>query len=103
MKLAIPDLVSNSYFPAIAAVELGLFAAEGLDVSLELLVPVERAFEGMREGSGPFRVASSERMAGGFPEWRGVKLICAQSQGMYWFLVVRKELGIARGDLASLR
>ena len=35
MKLAVPDLISNSYFPAVAAVELGLFAKQGLDVSLE--------------------------------------------------------------------
>jgi NitT/TauT family transport system substrate-binding protein len=102
MKLAIPDLVSNSYFPAIAAVELGLFAAEGLDVTIELMVPVERAFEGMREDSVHFLGASAHLMAGGFPEWEGVKLICAQSQGMYWFLVVRKELSVARGDLKGL-
>jgi NitT/TauT family transport system substrate-binding protein len=25
MKLAVPDLISNSYFPAVAAVELGFF------------------------------------------------------------------------------
>jgi hypothetical protein len=41
MKLAIPDLISNSYFPAIAAVELGCFAREGLDVELELMVAIE--------------------------------------------------------------
>jgi len=34
MKLAVPDLISNSYFPAVAAVELGHFAAQGLDVEL---------------------------------------------------------------------
>ena len=28
MKVVIPDLVSNSYFPAIAAVEMGFFKAE---------------------------------------------------------------------------
>src|ERR1700754_301963 len=103
MKLAIPDLISNSYFPAIAAVELGFFAAQGLDVALELMVPVETAFEGMRDGSVHFLGASAHLMAGGFPQWQGVKLLCAQSQGMYWFLVIRKELGLARGDLASLR
>ncbi len=30
MKIAVPDLVTNSYFPAIAAVELGFFQQEGL-------------------------------------------------------------------------
>ena len=38
-----------------------------------------------------------------FTEWRGVKLLGALSQGMYWFLVMRADLGIARGDLAALR
>jgi NitT/TauT family transport system substrate-binding protein len=33
MKLAIPDLISNSYFPALAASELGHFAREGVAVS----------------------------------------------------------------------
>ena len=28
MKIAIPDLISNSYFPAAAAVELGFFKEE---------------------------------------------------------------------------
>ena len=37
MKIAIPDLVSNSYFPAIAAVDLGFFKEEGLDMELELI------------------------------------------------------------------
>ena len=41
MKLAVPDLISNSYFPAVAAVELGFFKHEGLDVSLELIFPVD--------------------------------------------------------------
>ncbi len=36
-------------------------------------------------------------------EWRGVKLLGALAQGMYWFLVMRRELGIARGDLAALK
>ena len=49
MKLAVPDLISNSYFPAIAAVELGFFKREGLDVSLELIVPIEHALAAMRD------------------------------------------------------
>ena len=36
MRIAVPDLISNSYFPAVAAVELGFFKAEGLDAELEL-------------------------------------------------------------------
>lgn len=34
MRIAVPDLISNSYFPAVAAIELGYFKAEGLDAEL---------------------------------------------------------------------
>ena len=103
MKLAIPDLISNSYFPAIAAVELGFFKREGLDVALEMIVPVENALAAMREGSIELIGCSAHLLVAGFPEWRGVKLICAQSHGMYWFLVMRADLGIGCGDLAALK
>src|SRR6516225_12106292 len=99
MKLAIPDLISNSYFPAIAAVELGYFKREGLDLSLELVVPVENALAAMREGDVHFIGCSAHLLVAGFPEWRGVKLLCAQAQGMYWFLVMHADLGARRGDL----
>jgi NitT/TauT family transport system substrate-binding protein len=99
MKLAVPDLLSNSYFPAIAAVELGFFKREGLDVALELVVPVENALAAMRDGSLEFIGCSAHLLVAGFPEWRGVKLLCAQAQGMYWFLVMRSDLGARRGDL----
>ena len=99
MKLAVPDLISNSYFPAIAAVELGFFKREGLDVTLELIVPIEHALAAMRDGSLDFVGCSAHLLVAGFPEWRDVKLLCAQAQGMYWFLVMRSDLGARRGDL----
>ena len=103
MKLAIPDLISNSYFPALAAAELGFFEREGLDVSAELIFPVDRAYEALRDGAVDFVGGAAHGALAAFTEWRGVKLIGALSQGMYWFLVMRRELGIARGDLAALR
>ena len=103
MKLAVPDLVSNSYFPAAAAVELGFFAAEGLDVSLELVFPVDRAYREMRDGNIDFVGGSAHSALAAFPEWDGVKLICAQAQGMYWFLVMRADLGARRGDVAIVK
>jgi NitT/TauT family transport system substrate-binding protein len=99
MKLAVPDLISNSYFPAIAAAELGFFAREGLDVTVELVVPIEQALSAMRDGSLEFVGCSAHLLVAGFPEWRGVKLLCAQAQGMYWFLVMRSDLGAQRGEL----
>jgi NitT/TauT family transport system substrate-binding protein len=99
MKLAVPDLISNSYFPAVAAVELGFFKREGLDVSLELIFPVDRAYREMRDGHIDFVGGSAHSALAAFPEWQGAKLLCAQAQGMYWFLVMRADLGARRGDV----
>ncbi len=103
MKLAVPDLVSNSYFPAAAAVALGFFAAEGLDVSLELVFPVDRAYREMRDGSIDFVGGSAHSALAAFPEWEGAKLLCAQAQGMYWFLVMRADLGARQGDIGVVK
>jgi NitT/TauT family transport system substrate-binding protein len=103
MKLAVPDLISNSYFPAAAAVELGFFKEEGLDVSLELVFPVDRAYREMRDGHIDFVGGSAHSVLAAFPEWEGAKLLCAQAQGMYWFLVMRADLGAKRGDLGIVR
>jgi len=103
MKLAVPDLISNSYFPAAAAVELGCFADEGLDVTLELIFPVDKAYAALRDGTVDFVGGSAHSALAAFPEWRGVKLLCAQAQGMYWFLVMHRDLGVARGDIAAVK
>jgi ABC-type nitrate/sulfonate/bicarbonate transport system substrate-binding protein len=99
LKLAVPDLISNSYFPAVAAVELGFFAREGLDVSLELIFPVSKCYEALRDGVIDFVGGAAHAVLAAFPDWRGAKLIAAQAQGMYWFLVMRADLGARRGDL----
>lgn len=103
MKLAIPDLISNSYFTALAAAELGHFARHGLDVQAELIFPVDRAYEALRDGEYDFVAGAAHGALAAFPAWRGCKLLGALAQGMYWFLVMRAELGIARGDLAVLK
>jgi NitT/TauT family transport system substrate-binding protein len=87
MKLAVPDMISNSYFPAIAAAVLGFFKQEGLDIEVEFVFPVDKAYVALAA----------------FPEWRGVKLLCAQAQGMYWFLIMRSDLGVNRGDIAGVK
>jgi ABC-type nitrate/sulfonate/bicarbonate transport system substrate-binding protein len=103
MKLAVPDLVSNSYFPAAAAVELGFFASEGLDMSLDLVFPVDRAYRELRDGNIDFVGGSTHSVLAAFPEWQGAKLLCGQAQGMYWFLVMRADLGAARGDIGIVK
>jgi ABC-type nitrate/sulfonate/bicarbonate transport system substrate-binding protein len=103
MKIAIPDVISNSYFPAIAAAELGFFKAEGLDVAIELIFPVDKAYQALRDGTVDFVGGSAHSALAAFPEWRGVKLLCAQAQGMYWFLVMRADLKPKRGDLSIVK
>ena len=60
IRIAVPDLVSNSYFPAIAAVELGFFKSEGLDASIDLLFPVPKTFAALRDGQ--LDLSSARRM-----------------------------------------
>ena len=103
MKIAVPDLISNSYLPAPAAVELGFFEKEGLDMSYELIFPIDDANKALRDGKVDFVGGSAHSTLAGFPEWEGAKLICALSQGMYWFLVARKDLEIALGDTHALK
>jgi NitT/TauT family transport system substrate-binding protein len=103
VKLAIPDMISNSYFPAIAAIELGLFKREGLDVELELIYPVDKSYAALREGTVDFVGGSAHSALSAFPHWRGAKLLCAQGQGMYWFLVMHSDLGGKRGDVEVVK
>ncbi len=103
MKIAIPDLISNSYFPACAAVELGCFKAEGLDVDLELIFPVDRCYEMLRDGEIDFVGGSAHSALAAFPEWKGAKLLCAQGQGMYWFLVMRSDIEVKKGDWSVVK
>ena len=103
MKIAIPDLVSNSYFPAIAAVDLGFFEEEGLDMELELIFPVDHTLEKMRDGEIDFVGGSAHSTPHAFPGWKGGKLLGALAQGMYWFLILRSDLGAGQGDIEAVK
>jgi NitT/TauT family transport system substrate-binding protein len=103
MKIAVPDKISPSYFVAEAAVELGFFKAEGLDVSLELVYPVDKAYAAMRDGAIDFVGGAAHAVLSAFPGFKGAKLIAAQAQGMYWFLVMRSDLGAKRGDFSVVK
>ncbi len=99
MKIAVPDLISNSYFPAVAAAELGFFAKEGLDLAVELIFPVDKAYRALRDGEVEFVAGSAHSALAAFPNWQGGKLLCAQAQGMYWFLVMHTDLAPKRGEI----
>lgn len=103
MRIAIPDLISNSYFPAIAAVELGYFEAEGLAMELELCFPVPAAMQALREGRYDFVAGAAHATLAAFPQWHGARLLAALARHMYWFLVLRADLGATRGDVAAVR
>ena len=103
MRVAIPDLVSPSYFPLIAAVELGFFAKQGLRASLELLYPVTKTYDELCEGRLDFVGGASHAALYAFTDWEGGRLLCALAQYMYWFLVVRSDLEAKRGDVRVVR
>ena len=96
----VPDLDSPSYFVALAAVELGLFKQEGIDI--EFVYNTLQGPELMRDGQvdfigGPAYVATRT-----FPAWKGVKLLCALSQYSYWFLAVRATLDATTGGVQAV-
>ncbi len=99
VRVAIPDLVSPSYFPAIAAVELGFLP----DAKLELLYPVTKTYEELREGRLDFVGGASHAVLYAFKDWQGARLLCALAQRMYWFLVVHNRFNPRPGDLGVLK
>jgi len=103
LRIAVPDLVSNSYFPIIAAVEMGFFKEEGFDASIDLLFPIPKTFEALRDGALDFVVGSAHATLLAFPNWQGAKLLAACAQHTYWFLVVRSDLHPHRGDLTIVK
>ncbi len=103
LRIAVPDLVSNSYFPIIAAVEMGFFQQEGFDASVDLLFPIPKTFEALRDGALDFVVGSAHATLLAFPEWQGAKLLAACGQHTYWFLVIRSDLNPQHGDLSVVK
>ena len=102
-RIAAVDLVSNTCFPALAADELGYFKAEGLDARIELAAMLG-ATKALRDGSADAMIAGSVHdVLTEFPDWRGVKIVVALSQGTPWLLTVRANLTAARGDLNAVR
>lgn len=104
MRIAVPDLISNSYFPAIAAAELGFFKSEGLGIDkVELLFPVPKLMEALRDGTIDFVAGSAHATLMAFKDWHGAKLLAALAQRMYWLLVLRADIDAKRGDVAAVK
>jgi ABC-type nitrate/sulfonate/bicarbonate transport system substrate-binding protein len=100
-RIWVADLDSPSYFVATAAVELGYFKREGIDI--EFVYNTREGPTLMHEGKLDFIGGPAFIGLRAFPEWKGVKLLCALAQYAYWFLAVRRDLDIRRGDLAALK
>ena len=102
MKIATPDLVTNSYFPALAAEELGLFREEGIDAHVELLPSLD-AVNALRDGRVDFVAGGAHSTLLAFPGWKGAKLVVALSQGTPWLLVLRSDIRARRGDVSAVK
>jgi len=102
-RLSVADLDSPSYFVAVAAAELGCFKQEGIDVELLREFGAKTGPERLREGTLHFFGGPAYAATRAFPGWQGAKLLCALSQYSYWFLAVRADLDVKRGDLGALK
>jgi NitT/TauT family transport system substrate-binding protein len=102
-RLQVADLDSPSYFVATAAAELGFFKQEGVDIELERIYGSHNGAERLRDGTVHFFAVGAYAPTAAFPAWKGAKLLCALSQYSYWFLAVRADLDVKRGDLGALK
>jgi NitT/TauT family transport system substrate-binding protein len=102
MRIATPDLVTNSYFPALAAEELGVYREEGVEAHVELLPSLE-AVNALRDGTVDFVAGGAHTTLLAFPEWRGAKLVVTLSRGTPWLLVLRADLPARRGDITAVK
>ena len=100
-RLTVADLDSPSYFVSTAAVDLGFFKREGIEV--EFVYKVKDGPERMRYGTIDFFGGPAFAATRAFPGWKGAKLLCALSQYSYWFMAVRADLDIKRGDINALK
>ncbi len=103
MRIAVPDLVSNSYFPAVAAVELGFFRDQEMDMELDMVFPIGRAMEALRDGSADFVAGPAHATLSAFPGWQGARLLAALSQHTFWVLVLRSGLRDRPGDVSAVK
>jgi NitT/TauT family transport system substrate-binding protein len=102
-RLVVADLDSPSYFVATAAVELGFFREEGIDAEVERAYGALNGPERLRNGDVHFLGGPAYMATRAFPGWQGARLLCALAQYSYWFLAVRADLDVKRGDLGALK
>src|SRR5262244_3926211 len=101
MRITVADAISPSYFVAIAAVQLGFFKEEG--VEMEFVFPPADPSQALRDGVVDFYGGSPYTGLHRFPGWRGGAVLCALSHYTYWFLAVRSDLTCERGDVRAVK
>jgi ABC-type nitrate/sulfonate/bicarbonate transport system substrate-binding protein len=57
----------------------------------------------LRDGTLHFFGGPAYATTRAFPGWKGAKLLCALSQYSYWFMGIRADLKVRRGDLDALK
>jgi NitT/TauT family transport system substrate-binding protein len=102
-RLMVADVDSPSYFVATAAVTLGYFKREGVDVEFISEYGARHGPERLRDGTIHFFGGPAFAATRAFPAWRGAKLLCALAQHSYWFMGIRKDIDITRGDIKALK
>jgi NitT/TauT family transport system substrate-binding protein len=101
LQLMVADLGSPSYFVATAAVCLGFFEEEGLEMGR--VQGTMRSSEVLNDGSVQFLGGPAYLSLHSYPNFEGVKLLCALSQYSYWFMGIRADLDVKRGDINALK
>src|SRR5437867_10772321 len=101
MRLTVADAISPSYFVVIAAIELGFFREEGVDV--EFVFSPSNPSQALKDGTVDFFGGSPFTGLRAFPGWRGGVLLCALSQYNYVFLAVRSDIKGERGDVSAVK
>jgi NitT/TauT family transport system substrate-binding protein len=102
IRIGCVDYVSNTFFPVIAAEELGFYGAEGVEVQISLLRTLT-AFPTLRAGHVDVLAAPAHSVLRAFPQWKGAKLVVAVSQGTPWVVVLRSDVPGERGDVTALK
>ena len=102
-RMMVADYDSPSYFVATAAVKLGFFKKEGVDVEFVAEYGAKHGPERLRDGHIHFFGGPAFAATRAFPAWKGVRLVAALAQHSYWFMGVRKDINICRGDIKALK
>lgn len=101
MRLTVADAISPSYFVAIAAIQLGFFRQEGVD--MEFVFSPPDPSQALKDGTIDFFGGSPYTGLRAFPGWRGGALLCSLSHYNYWFLAVRSDVKGEQGDVSAVK